>query len=568
MCCRRHLSSIVCVMLFCVMAATVSAAQKGTARKTAPPAKAKPAAKAKTPAASATKSLNLQYITDRPLTAWVLHPQQVLNAPAFQSLPIEVFEAAAQQEAGIDIFSVEELIVAVTVNLPQPPLPSWIVRFNKPCDQAAIVAHLVSGAGPKVGKLESHRVKNADPLVMAFPDDRTLLVASPEELTEMIAAKNASSPLIDRLKAVDASETLSGVFVVEPVRPIMQAGLAQLPPLPPEIQQFTEVADLLSAVELHVRLGETLETSLVLEGTDPKAAARLDQLLDNAIDLGTAAVDQQLAQAAANDPGPVNEAMAKYVKRMLNSAIDAVERKQSGNRLALRMQGGGDATIGLATNGVLVALLLPAVQAAREAARRSQSNNNLKQIGLGMQIYADINKKFPARAIFADGKPLLSWRVAILPMVEQKALYDQFHLDEPWDSEHNRKLIEQMPPVYANPNLDASLTQAGKTNYLAPTGSGTMFDGEQQANFATIRDGTTNTIMVVEADADRAVIWTKPDDLEIDAEKPRDGLGGLRPGGFLAVFADGHTSFLQNALDAATLLNLFNPRDGQVVRFE
>ncbi|HJT31687.1 MAG TPA: DUF1559 domain-containing protein [Pirellulales bacterium] len=568
MCFRRHASSIVCVMLFCLMAATVSAAQKGTARKTAPPAKAKPAAKTKTPATPAAKSLNLQYISDRPLTAWVLHPQQLLTAPAFQSLPIEVFEAAAQQEAGIDIFSIEELIVAVTVNLPQPPLPSWIVRFNKPCDQAAIVAHLASGAGPKIGKLESHRVKNADPLVMAFPDDRTVLVASAEELAEMIAAKNASSPLIDRLKGVDAGETLSGVFVVEPIRPIMQAGLAQLPPLPPEIQQFTDVADLLSAVELHVRLGETTETSLVLEGTDQNAAARLDQLLDNAIALGTAAVDQQLAQAAANDPGPVNEAMAKYVKRMMKAAIDSVERQQSGNRLALRMQGGGDATIGLATSGVLVALLLPAVQAAREAARRNQSNNNLRQIGLGMQIYADINKKFPARAIFADGKPLLSWRVAILPMVEQKALYDQFHLDEPWDSEHNRKLIEQMPPVYANPNLDASLTQAGKTNYLAPTGSGTMFDGEKQANFATIRDGTSNTVMVVEANADRAVIWTRPDDLEIDAEKPRDCLGELRPGGFLAVFADGHTSFLRNTLDATTLLNLFNPRDGQVVNFE
>jgi hypothetical protein len=211
----------------------------------------------------------------------------------------------------------------------------------------------------------------------------------------------------------------------------------------------------------------------------------------------------------------------------------------------------------------LVSLLLPAVQAAREAARRSQSNNNLKQIGLGMQIYADIHKHFPARATFADGKPLLSWRVAILPMLEQKALYDQFHLDEPWDSEHNRKLIEKMPSVYANPNLDQKLTQAGKTSYLAPTGKDTMFDGEKAAGFASIRDGTSNTLMVVEANADRAVIWTKPDDLEIDPDKPHDGLGNIHPGGFLAVFGDGHTSFIRKTLDAPTLLNLFNPRDGQ-----
>lgn len=73
----------------------------------------------------------------------------------------------------------------------------------------------------------------------------------------------------------------------------------------------------------------------------------------------------------------------------------------------------------------------------------------------------------------------------------------------PWDSEHNRKLIEKMPPVYANPSIDAKLTQAGKTTYLAPTGKGTMFDGEKQFDFASIRDGTSNTILVVESNADR-----------------------------------------------------------------
>lgn len=564
--CLRRSSLIVWIMVVFAVASSVSAAQKETTRKATPAAKAKPAAKAGKPAAA--KPLDVQYITEQPLTAWVLHPQQLLTAPSLQSLPIEVFEALAKQEAGIDIFSVEELIVAVTLNLPQPPTPGIIVRFNKPCDQQAISARLGAGPGPKIGRLESFRVKEASGLALVFPDDQTMLVASTEELAGMLSAKKASSPLIDRLKKVDGNESLSGVLVVDPVRPFVKAMLAQLGPLPPDLQQFTEAADLLCAVELHLRLAETTDTSLVLEGASQGAAAKLNQLLDHAIALGTAAIDQQLAQAAAKDPGPVNEALGKYVKRMLNSAITAIDRKQVRNRLTLRVQGGNDASVGLATNGILVSLLLPAVQAAREAARRSQSNNNLKQIGLGMQTYADINKRFPPRAIFADGKPLLSWRVAILPMVEQKALYDQFHLDEPWDSEHNRKLIEKMPPVYANPNLDTKLTQAGKTAYLAPTGQGTMFDGEKSANFGSIKDGTSNTLLVVEANADRAVIWTKPDDLEIDPDKPHDGLGDIHPGGFLAVFADGHTNFIKKTIDAATLLNLFNPRDGQVVNID
>ena len=93
----------------------------------------------------------------------------------------------------------------------------------------------------------------------------------------------------------------------------------------------------------------------------------------------------------------------------------------------------------MATIGILVALLLPAVQAARVAARRVSSVNNLKQILLAMHVYAQAHREFPARAIFdKQGKPLLSWRVQLLPYIEQETLYKQFHLDEPWDSEHNR----------------------------------------------------------------------------------------------------------------------------------
>ena len=96
----------------------------------------------------------------------------------------------------------------------------------------------------------------------------------------------------------------------------------------------------------------------------------------------------------------------------------------------------------IAIIAVLIALLLPAVQAAREAARRSQCVNNLKQIGLAMHNYHAQQNKFPGAAITnKQGKPLLSWRVAILPLLDQQGLYEKFKLDEPWDSPHNRALL-------------------------------------------------------------------------------------------------------------------------------
>ena len=123
---------------------------------------------------------------------------------------------------------------------------------------------------------------------------------------------------------------------------------------------------------------------------------------------------------------------------------------------------------------VLVALLLPAVQAAREAARRSQSMNNLKQIALAMHNYHDTFTAFPpAYSVDKDGKPLLSWRVHILPVSSSSTpLYQEFHLDEPWDSDHNKKLIARMPQIYRSPN---SMAEPGKTVYLGNAGKDGVF---------------------------------------------------------------------------------------------
>src|SRR5262249_49383960 len=86
----------------------------------------------------------------------------------------------------------------------------------------------------------------------------------------------------------------------------------------------------------------------------------------------------------------------------------------------------------------------------QQRAQQLTSSNNMKQLGLAMHIYHDANKHPPAHAIYSkDGKPLLSWRVAVLPYIEQNELYQQFKFDEPWDSAHNKKLLEKMPQLYA-----------------------------------------------------------------------------------------------------------------------
>ncbi len=214
-----------------------------------------------------------------------------------------------------------------------------------------------------------------------------------------------------------------------------------------------------------------------------------------------------------------------------------------------------------------VALLLPAVQQAREAARRSQAKNNLKQIGLAMHNYHDSYRVFPpAASVDKKDKKLLSWRVHILPFIDHAALYQQFHLDEPWDSDHNKQFIKQIPGVYVQPT-HADLASDGKTVYLVPTGKGTAFEGSEGMKIQNITDGTSNTILVVEAHRNAAVIWTKPDDLEVDFKDPIKGLKSALVGGFHILMCDGSVRFISDNIDVNILKALFTRGGGEAVDF-
>jgi hypothetical protein len=196
-------------------------------------------------------------------------------------------------------------------------------------------------------------------------------------------------------------------------------------------------------------------------------------------------------------------------------------------------------------------------------AQRVQCSNNLRQIGLALHNYHDAYLKFPAAATFdKNGKPLLGWRVHILPFLEQEQLYREFHLDEPWDSEHNKKLIPRMPAVYRCPSQ--KLTEAGKTTYLAPIGEKTMFSGGATGTrFADVTDGTSNTIFIVDANDEHAVTWTKPDDLKYDSKKPLEGLLGKHPGFFTILMADGSVHHLRDGANENTMRAMFTRNGGE-----
>jgi hypothetical protein len=214
----------------------------------------------------------------------------------------------------------------------------------------------------------------------------------------------------------------------------------------------------------------------------------------------------------------------------------------------------------------LLGFVQPTVRNARRAALQAQAANNFKQIGLALHNYYDTHKTFPTPASYdTAGKPLLSWRVHLLPYLEHDSLYKEFHLDEPWDSAHNKKLIPRMPAVYRG--MLSKVGREGKTVYLAPLGKETMFPGTTGVRISDVTDGTSNTIFLVEADDAHAVEWTRPEDMKIDPQDPARGLERGHPGGLLFLFVDASVQRFPETIRPAALWALFTRNGGEAVQW-
>ncbi len=215
---------------------------------------------------------------------------------------------------------------------------------------------------------------------------------------------------------------------------------------------------------------------------------------------------------------------------------------------------------------ILIALLLPAVQQAREAARRSQCKSNLKQIGLALHNYHDAYGAFPpAYVVDEQGTPLYSWRVLILPYLDQLPLYASFDLTQAWDSPANEHLLYSMPQTYRCPSsTENDGTYTAYSGVFAPD---SIFQGDQPVRLAEITDGASNTIMVGEAE-DAEIPWSAPEDVDVTVFQQINESGGFSShhfGGVQFLFADGRVSFISEDIDFQTLQNLFNRHDGNPV---
>ena len=416
------------------------------------------------------------------------------------------------------------------------PRPYGIIRFSAPFDPAVVAKlYLPKGEKSEAGGKAVY-TDRAMGIAVAFPDDRHVMIGMAGGMDAYLSKPPAKDgPLAPALKLAAA-------------RPVVAAANVAALPIPPgaldEVPE--EVRPILKADRLIVAMDLGADAKLELRASyaDKAGADAAEQALRALVALGREKIAQQqkelenkLFDPKIKTPRPADELPDALGAVFGLGALGRLDDFLADAKLVTR--DGQDLTFAAtmpkelvaAAGGVLgigVGLALPAVQKVRSAASRTQSANNLKQIGLAIHNYHDVHNKFPEDIKDADGKPLLSWRVAILPYIEQEALYKQFKLDEPWDSKHNLPLSKIVVKTFVSPDAEAPTDADGYalTNYPGVAGPGTMFDPDGGLTFAGVTDGLSNTVMVLESAT--AAPWAKPGDLVID---PKKDVPKLRPVG-------------------------------------
>lgn len=513
------------------------------------------------------------YVPQAGLAAVVIRPQPIINYPdvmesTLRLFPIEVVEAWGAENLGVNPLSLAELKVVVGMPVgPGPPPLGMVFTLLEDFDPENLSEEMLAAGGPTTNAgrtLYPLAVNGRETgMVLEMIDARRGLIGEPTMLQSMRNAKEGAGPLAELLRQNPiGTANVQLAFAIRPLRPLIGQAVQNVPDseeLPPAFIELIRGAELVHALNFRARIdGSKLISRTEILGDDAEGAAELFGLIENAIASGKEMYLSSVEEMPLDvEPGPVADALRSYLRRLGDEMLANYRPRLSDDRVVLDIQ----SNTSIASIGFMTGLLLPAVQSARQAARRMSSSNNLKQLGLAMHNHHDAFQQLPAAAITdEDGTPLLSWRVAILPFVEEQPLYSRFKLDEPWDSPHNIKLLDEMPSVFKSPGITLA---PGNTVYHLMIGEGLAISPTGKSRFRDFTDGLSNTLLMVEGNADSQVPWTAPQPIEIPEDDPLQPFRGARTGGFNASLADGFVRFISDSIDLQVFRALLTRAGGE-----
>lgn len=394
-------------------------------------------------------------------------------------------------------------------------------RLAIPCNNPAAVQLLVQPLAEQTSG------------VIAQADGNVVLVGSQATVDEFLAADGSTlkelSDSLASVKSPHGAAFATPTYVTMTLFGIMRSAMNG-------VEQFAETAEALSSVQW-LSLGSDLNQSveLTMNTNSPSDAKKVAAVVEGFL------TNEELD----GQPG---------LKRLLTPQLD-------GSRLQISVSSRTE--------------LAEKVEALKtvlnmSGARELQLANNMKQVALSLHNYASAYGRLPPQSLVdAGGKRLFSWRVLVLPFLEQMALYEKFNFDEPWDSAHNLEVAKTIPGTFSMPNQSVDENGVPKTQILAPMTKRSVFGRPGEAvDFRDITDGTSNTIWFVFAPETAAVPWTKPEDLVVDEKNPAAAIVAANAKEFLIARVDGFVQHIPATVKPEILNALITIDGGEVVNEE
>jgi hypothetical protein len=475
-----------------------------------------------------TGPIHLAYMHPRAVATIVLHPKAIFESPIVKELFTDEFGDNLFKHTPYDVRKIEEVVIwVVPDNMFQPAYFS--MRSN---DAATLDGLQEFSLGMPSFKHDDHTVVFAPVAIMQD-------ILGDEAKNEALAALLGKEIPKDQAMAV---VSLSHPFLKQFTDPQM---LAQLPFLPPNLadERVLGMVQKIESIRFSLDLNNKVLLTTEFKLADAESAGILKEFMTNGMEIAKA----QLGELPADDN---QVALAK-------SVAEGISVVTKDNTVTLHLSPNDD------LRKKLVQSIKNAMLDGQKSAKRIQERNNLKTIGIAFYNYHETYGMFAPGDnkdwYDENGKPHLSWRVHLLPFLDENALYQKFKLDEPWDSENNKPLLEQMPDLFTSDGVE----KKWHTSLMTFSGENTPFNGEGP-KLRSITDGTSNTILVVTAGADKAVPWTKPVDLAVDLDDPFKSLGKIGET-FQTLLMDGSVRSISDTIDAKTLKNLITPSGSEVI---
>lgn len=508
--------------------------------------------------------LSLSFVPAKTVMVIAIRPSEVLGLKGFEPLA-EMLRKEDAEVADLDqllqVFAVgRNLFLADGEKIDRPPVQiGTIFHSSKPNDFRGKTFGLPEETTRQTYKGMKYRTASGGQS-FHIANGRTLVSCSTEDNLKLML-DSATGPKTDWAKAWKRVSNNQAAVAVN-LSPIQDQLSRQLDRGPTAmIGMLRPLWEQSEAIVGGAHLDEHLTAQVSFIAGNAEDATAIKTTLEAAMQLARnmmVGFKANLQKSGKGSPPPGMIKPAQLVAELTDQTLKNAKVSLDGNSVVVTSAVKVDVT-------QHIRQFVPAILTARSQARQAQSMNNLKQIGLAMHNYAAKHDHFPPAVLMGEdgnGKHPHSWRVAILPFIDQADLYNAYHFDEPWDSEHNQQVTSKMPSIYRHPSQAADSTDS---DYYVFTGDKSAFrTNGVGVGFRDILDGLANTILAVESK--RKTHWAKPDDIVFDPKKDVPKLGGFDDAGFNTVLCDGAARFLKKSVNQNTLKLLIQIADGQIIK--